>query len=57
MITGISKLTRLELIIKNLMKETRLCLRAAYNMVRRGHNIRGKISRMEKFTLMSMRGG
>ena len=41
-ITCVSKSTRLEHTIKNLVKETRLCHRAARNLVSRGHNIREK---------------
>ena len=37
---GASKSTCLEPTIKHLMRETRLCRRAARNLVRRGHNIR-----------------
>ena len=53
---SIYKSTSLEPTIKHLMRETRLCRRAARNLVRRGHNIREKIPLMEIFTLKAMRG-
>ena len=45
---GVSKPISLELTIKHLMKETRLDLRAACNLVRRGQIIREETSLMKK---------
>ena len=45
--TGVSRSKTFELKIKDLMNETRLCHRAAQNLVRRGHNIITKITIMK----------
>ena len=45
---GVSKSIVLEPTIKQLMKETSLCRRAARNLVMRGQNIRAEISLVEK---------
>ena len=45
---GVSKSTCLGPIIKHLVKEKRVCRRAARNLIRGGHNIRVKLSLMGK---------
>ena len=54
--TYVSKPSHLEPTIKHLMKETRMFHREPRNLVRRGHNIRVKISLMKKIILKAMRG-